>query len=140
MLGPAQGPVHHQRPARNRQDQDAGAPLAPRLNQPELTRSPKVEAILQILQKHPYTHILVCGASNPSADTLLKRLATKLAPRDLLRLNAPSRPFTEVNNVILPFCYVENDLFALPNIGCVPFASQRIPLTQILPACSCQSA
>lgn len=95
---------------------------------------PQVEAVLQLLQKYPSAHILVrslsqslsgctsaeciqvCGASNPSADTLAMRLQSHLTPDELFRLNAPSRPFAEVRAELLPFCYVdaETNSFFLP--------------------------
>ncbi|SGY48952.1 BQ5605_C001g00719 [Microbotryum silenes-dioicae] len=72
-----------------------------------------VEAVLQLLRKHPTTHILVCGASGPSADTLCMRLRS-LKPTELFRMNAPSRLFAEVRGELLPFCHVEDGNFALP--------------------------
>ncbi|GAA5835798.1 hypothetical protein JCM11251_007429 [Rhodosporidiobolus azoricus] len=74
-----------------------------------------VEAVLQLLKRDPTCHILVCGASNPSTDTLAMRLRS-LAPKELLRLNSPSRPFAEVRAELLPFCHVEDERFALPDM------------------------
>ncbi|SCV71091.1 BQ2448_2679 [Microbotryum intermedium] len=65
--------------------------------------------------EHPTTHILVCGASGPSADTLCMRLRS-LKPTELFRMNAPSRPFAEVRGELLPFCHVEDGNFALPSL------------------------
>lgn len=62
--------------------------------------------------------ILVCAPSNPAADTLAMRLRAHFGPKDLLRLNDFSRTFAEVPQELLPFCYVENDIFNLP-----PFAT-----------------
>ncbi|BGP14796.1 hypothetical protein JCM10213v2_002751 [Rhodosporidiobolus nylandii] len=72
-----------------------------------------VEAVLQLLKRNPDAHLLVCGASNPSTDTIASRLRS-LAPKELFRLNSPSRPFAEVKAELLPFCHVEGDRFALP--------------------------
>ncbi|KAL8276887.1 hypothetical protein RQP46_010715 [Phenoliferia psychrophenolica] len=89
-----------------------------------------VEAILQILLRHPFTHILVCGASDPSADTLARRLSKSLPPSSLLRLNPPSRPFSEVGMDILPWCHVEEELFALPSLPTL--LSKRVIVTTCL--------
>lgn len=42
-----------------------------------------VEAVLQLLKRYPTTHVLVCGASAPSADTLAMRLRRELSPKDV---------------------------------------------------------
>ncbi|KAM0751330.1 P-loop containing nucleoside triphosphate hydrolase protein [Meredithblackwellia eburnea MCA 4105] len=91
-----------------------------------------VEAVLQILQCHPETHILVCGASNPAADTLATRLAKSLSPRDLFRLNHPSRPLTEVRGELLPFCHVEDIRFAMPRLDVL--LSKRVIVTSCVDA------
>ncbi|GAA5910926.1 hypothetical protein JCM8208_006689 [Rhodotorula glutinis] len=90
-----------------------------------------VESVFQILKRHPTTHVLVCGASNPSTDTLAMRLRS-LMPKDLFRLNAPSRPFTEVKGELLPFCHVENDRFALPSMSTL--LSKRVICCTVLDA------
>ena len=59
-----------------------------------------VEAVFQILRHHPRTHILVCGASNSSADTLASRLSHYLAPDILFRLNDPSRSVSSVQSAL----------------------------------------
>lgn len=46
-----------------------------------------VEAVLQLLKRYPTTHILVCGASSPSADTLAMRLRRELPPSDVSRVS-----------------------------------------------------
>ncbi|BGP46894.1 hypothetical protein JCM10450v2_002745 [Rhodotorula kratochvilovae] len=90
-----------------------------------------VEAVFQILKRHPTTHVLVCGASNPSTDTLAMRLRS-LLPKDLLRLNNPSRPFAEVRDELLPFCHVENDRFALPSM--ITLLTKRVICCTVLDA------
>ncbi|GAA5904478.1 hypothetical protein JCM6882_008919 [Rhodosporidiobolus microsporus] len=90
-----------------------------------------VEAVLQILKRHPTAHILVCGASNPSTDTLAMRLRS-LAPKELFRLNSPSRPFAEVRAELLPFCHVENERFALPDM--LTLLSKRVVCCTVLDA------
>ena len=73
------------------------------------------ECVLQILQAWPDAHILLCGASNPSSDTLALRLAPHLGPSQMLRLNDESRPFDEVRPTLLPWCRVKDDRFGLPD-------------------------
>lgn len=81
---------------------------------------------------HPETHILVCGASGPSADTLALRLRKTLKPSDLFRLNAPSRPFAEVRDELLPFCHVEDERFTLPETSVL--LSKRVICCTVLDA------
>ena len=58
--------------------------------------------------------ILLCAPSNPAADTLILRLRVQFGPKVMLRLNGFSRTFAEVPQELLPFCYVERDIFNLP--------------------------
>jgi len=58
--------------------------------------------------------ILLCAPSNPAADTLALRLRSLFDPKSMLRLNHFSRTFAEVPQELLPYCYVEHDLFSLP--------------------------
>ena len=85
-----------------------------------------VETTLQLLKasKHlaggqsnsqPAPHILLCAPSDPAADTLASRLARHLMPTELFRLNGWSRAFPEVPGYLLPYSYIENDLFSLPS-------------------------
>ncbi|GAA6058655.1 hypothetical protein JCM10212_004066 [Sporobolomyces blumeae] len=74
-----------------------------------------VEAVFQILKDDPTSHVLVCGASNPSTDTLAYRLRS-LSPSTLLRLNSPTRPLNEVRSELLPFCQVAGDGFEVPDL------------------------
>lgn len=84
-----------------------------------------VETILQLLQMgqqpskgqvgaRAAPHILVCAPSDSAADTLASRLATRLTPAELFRLNGWSRSFPEVPGLLLPYSFVEKDLFSLP--------------------------
>ncbi|KAF7505674.1 hypothetical protein GJ744_000523 [Endocarpon pusillum] len=85
-----------------------------------------VEITLQLLQRpqHQATgqaspqqtpHILLCAPSDPAADTLASRLASSLTPAELFRLNGWSRSFAEVPGRLLPYSYVDKDLFSLPS-------------------------
>ncbi|KAK5710142.1 hypothetical protein LTR17_019145 [Elasticomyces elasticus] len=73
-----------------------------------------VELALQLVSSKPNVHLLVCAPSDPAADTLTERLRQHLPPAELLRLNSPSRSFLELPDSILPFCFVDDDTFALP--------------------------
>ncbi|GAA5898780.1 DEAD/DEAH box helicase family protein [Sporobolomyces salmoneus] len=88
-----------------------------------------VESVFQILKEYPNAHVLVCGASNPSTDTLALRLRS-LMPSQLLRLNHPSRPFNEVRGELLPFCHVEGEAFGIPDVATL--LSKRVICTTVL--------
>ena len=85
-----------------------------------------VETTMQLLQKsqhlarghrdtHQAPHILLCAPSDSAADTLASRLASRLTPAELFRLNGWSRSFPEVPGRLLPYSYVDNELFSLPS-------------------------
>lgn len=75
------------------------------------------EAVFQILATDPDSHIIVCGASNPSADTLAMRLKNRLNPSELFRLNDCSRPFEEIKPQLLAYCHLQEGHFALPPLA-----------------------
>lgn len=77
------------------------------------------ESILQLLKHNSQAHLLVCGASNPSADTLTRRLAAAgLDHHTLFRLNHSSRPLDEVRGDISMFCRLstEHGQFEMPSL------------------------
>lgn len=79
-----------------------------------------VETTLQLLCRsqrlaNSAPHILLCAPSNPAADTLASRLARQLTPTELFRLNGCSRSFSEVPSLLLPYSFVDKDLFSLPS-------------------------
>ncbi|CAK1357377.1 putative helicase Mov10l1 [Cercospora beticola] len=76
-----------------------------------------VELALQLLGQDETRHLLICAPSDSAADTLVRRLSSRLSPKELLRLNSVARSFPEVPNAVLPFCYVDDRIFAMP-----PFA------------------
>lgn len=76
-----------------------------------------MEAVLQILEAYPSGSVLLCGASNPSTDTLATRLAAHLSPSEMFRLNDESRPFDEVRPNLLPYCRIVGNSFALPDFA-----------------------
>ncbi|KAL8921067.1 MAG: hypothetical protein Q9172_004221 [Xanthocarpia lactea] len=58
--------------------------------------------------------ILVCAPSDSAADTLALRLRYHFEPKVMFRLNDFSRTFAEVPQELLPYCYVQSDIFHLP--------------------------
>ncbi|KAK1765404.1 P-loop containing nucleoside triphosphate hydrolase protein [Phialemonium atrogriseum] len=77
-----------------------------------------IETALQLIRNvNKVWHILICAPSDPASDTLAARLKEHMDPNELLRLNRPSRAFTEVPDGLLPYCHIAQDTFALP-----PFA------------------
>lgn len=76
-----------------------------------------IEIALQLIMNvDNVNHILICAPSEPAADTLADRLRSRLKQSELLRLNRPSRGFGEVDGALLPYCHVQYDTFALPEI------------------------
>ena len=76
-----------------------------------------VEMVLQIVYpRHRAlgTHLLVCTPSQSSADTIARRLRSHFNPSEMFRLNNWTRSFAEVPEDLLPYCFVENDLFSMP--------------------------
>ena len=74
-----------------------------------------VEMILQIsLRTDLGGAILVCAPSEAAADTVAVRLLYNFNPKQLFRLMHYSRTFEEVPGALLPYCFVENNLFAIP--------------------------
>lgn len=58
--------------------------------------------------------MLVCAPSDSAADTLALRLRSHFEPKVMFRLNDFSRTFAEVPQELLPYCYVQDDIFNLP--------------------------
>ena len=61
--------------------------------------------------------VLVCAPSDQAADTVALRLRQHLEPKILFRLNDFSRTFAEVPQELLPYCYIEEDIFNLPPVA-----------------------
>ncbi|KIY70065.1 P-loop containing nucleoside triphosphate hydrolase protein [Cylindrobasidium torrendii FP15055 ss-10] len=91
-----------------------------------------VELVHQILAGNPNAHILVCAPSNSATDTLALRLAKRLSRDQLLRLNDPKRTFAEVPGVLLPYCHIDSNHFALPDIDVL--LNYRVLVTSCLDA------
>ncbi|KAI9833619.1 MAG: hypothetical protein M1819_003572 [Sarea resinae] len=79
-----------------------------------------VEAVLCIISEGMNSgrdddpHVLLCAPSDPAADTLALRLRLTLPPTQMFRLNSTSRTFAEVPGELLPYCYVDGEIFSLP--------------------------
>ncbi|KAG0224345.1 hypothetical protein BGW41_005152 [Actinomortierella wolfii] len=67
-----------------------------------------VESVLQVLMTDASSHILVTAPSHSACDTIMKRLIPYLQPQHLLRLNDATRPFVEVPDTVMPYCYGSN--------------------------------
>ncbi|KAH8648164.1 P-loop containing nucleoside triphosphate hydrolase protein [Tricladium varicosporioides] len=74
-----------------------------------------IEVALQLL-KHvdKASHIIFCAPSDPAADTIVQRIRAYFRQTELLRLNRPTRTFSEVPGSVLPFCYISKNKFDLP--------------------------
>ncbi|KAL8927036.1 MAG: hypothetical protein Q9208_002581 [Pyrenodesmia sp. 3 TL-2023] len=74
-----------------------------------------VELVTQLaFDPNTYGSILVCAPSDSAADTLALRLQGHFEPKVMFRLNDFSRTFAEVPEELLPYCYVQDDIFNLP--------------------------
>ncbi|XP_077247751.1 P-loop containing nucleoside triphosphate hydrolases superfamily protein isoform X2 [Tasmannia lanceolata] len=77
-----------------------------------------VEAILQLYMERKSARILVCAASNSSADHVLNKLIDKDVARvkgnEIFRLNAIGRQYEEVHPEIVRFCFFEDMVFKCP--------------------------
>lgn len=73
-----------------------------------------VEAMRQLLLRDSKARILVCAPNNSSADVVALRLFN-LGTLELFRLNAMSRNFNDVPELLRPFCLLnDNGIFAIP--------------------------
>jgi putative helicase MOV10L1/helicase MOV-10 len=87
-----------------------------------------IETALQLIHNvDKVSHILLCAPSEPAADTLADRLRPHFTPHELLRLNRPSRGFSEVTDSLMPYCCILNDMFSLPEFE--KLMSYRIVVT-----------
>ncbi|KAF3006657.1 hypothetical protein E8E13_008270 [Curvularia kusanoi] len=75
-----------------------------------------VEMAMQLLNTTKVAHLLICAPSEAAADTLSLRLTRYLTPKQLLRLNAPSRADNEVPRELLQYCFLQDDMFYPPPI------------------------
>ncbi|KAF2215572.1 hypothetical protein CERZMDRAFT_65060 [Cercospora zeae-maydis SCOH1-5] len=86
-----------------------------------------VELALQLLAQDETKHVLICAPSDSAADTLVRRLSSRLSPVELLRLNSTARSFPEVPDAILPYCCVDDRIFSIPRF--VDFMRKQIVVT-----------
>ncbi|AQL09697.1 putative RNA helicase SDE3 [Zea mays] len=76
-----------------------------------------VEAVLQLYTGKKRANILICAASNTAADHVLEKLlqgSHPIRPRDIFRLNAPSRQYEDVNTDFIKFCFFQDLVFKCP--------------------------
>ncbi|CAO1614965.1 unnamed protein product [Sympodiomycopsis kandeliae] len=75
-----------------------------------------VEAVMQILSRNPQARVLVVAPSNAACDVFALRLASRLSPTELFRLNHPSRTFAEVPEALNMYTHVDEtkNVFGLP--------------------------
>ncbi|KAK0622560.1 P-loop containing nucleoside triphosphate hydrolase protein [Immersiella caudata] len=74
-----------------------------------------IEIALQLVNNvASVSHILLCAPSEQAADTLANRLRSYMKPAEMLRLNRPTRTFSEVPDTILQYCYTTETRFDLP--------------------------
>ncbi|KAM1216197.1 probable RNA helicase SDE3 [Malus sylvestris] len=81
-----------------------------------------VETILQLYTTRKRDRILVCAPSNSAADHILEKLLNANADVvvqefDILRLNAPSRPYEDVNPDLIDYCFYDDDAFTCPELN-----------------------
>ncbi|KAL8826239.1 MAG: hypothetical protein Q9170_007478 [Blastenia crenularia] len=79
----------------------------------------KTKTIVETVKQMAFDHniegtILLCAPSDSAADTLALRLRSEFEPKVMFRLNDFSRTFAEVPQELLPYCYVQDDIFNLP--------------------------
>lgn len=77
-----------------------------------------VEAMRQIILKDTDARILACAPSNSAADLIAERLKENLSPRQLFRLNAPSRSKTLMPKSLERFSLTNSDgTFSVPQLA-----------------------
>lgn len=75
-----------------------------------------VEAVLQIVQRDAHARVLVVAPSNPASDVLAMRLAKRMSPKELYRINDATRTFAEVPEELSAYTCVDQEkgVFVLP--------------------------
>lgn len=75
-----------------------------------------VEAVLQIVRSNKRAKVLLVAPSNAASDVLALRLAKHIPPREMYRINHPTRTFAEVPDALSPYTYVDEQksVFSLP--------------------------
>lgn len=75
-----------------------------------------VETAMQLYNTSQVRHTLICAPSEAAADTLALRLKHYLNNEQLFRLIRPGRADNEVPGELTQYCYMTNNMFALPPI------------------------
>ncbi|KAF8018002.1 hypothetical protein BT93_H3028 [Corymbia citriodora subsp. variegata] len=77
-----------------------------------------VEAILQVYKMRSSSRVLICAASNSAADHILEKLITnevaQVKKSEIFRLNATSRPYRDLQEEHIRYCYFVECLFKCP--------------------------
>lgn len=77
-----------------------------------------VEAMRQIILRDSNARILACAPSNSAADLIAERLRDNLSPKQLLRLNAPSRSKDQLPKSLERFSYINSEgTFSVPPLA-----------------------
>ena len=92
-----------------------------------------VEAVTHLAKDPAFPGtILVVAPSDPAADTLVKSLRENFDRRAMLRLNEFSRTFSEVPGELLPYSWIDGEIFSLPPF--IVLMSYRIVVTTCIGA------
>ncbi|KAK9288065.1 hypothetical protein L1049_016511 [Liquidambar formosana] len=79
-----------------------------------------VETILQLYTTRRDARILVCASSNSAADHILEKIlgekAVEVKEYEIFRLNAASRPYEDVKDDFIRFCFFEELIFKCPPV------------------------
>ena len=97
-----------------------------------------VEAMKQVWQLYPDTHILACAPSNTAADLLTTRLAKHVPAQEMYRLIAQSRQVDSVPDSIRHFSNLTPSGYKFPNMA--ELAKYRIIITTLVTAGKLASA
>ena len=91
-----------------------------------------VEAIKQVWQLNPSTHILVCAPSNTAADLLTVRLSHHVPREEMMRLIAFSRPVENVPDSVRVYSNLGPEGYEFPNLETM--VKYRIIITTLVTA------
>ncbi|XP_019369629.1 PREDICTED: putative helicase MOV-10 [Gavialis gangeticus] len=93
-----------------------------------------VEAIKQVLDRIKGSHVLACAPSNSAADLLCQRLLQHRDAREIYRLNASSRDYSQVPADIKPCCNWDAAQRSYVYPGRDELQRYRVLVTTLIPA------
>lgn len=93
-----------------------------------------VESIKQVLEHIPTSHVLACAPSNSAADLLCERLLKHRDKRELYRINASSRDFRLIPEVIKPCCNWDENKLCHVYPGKEKLETYRVIITTLVTA------